>query len=162
MEVRKEVGLFRFRAQPSGPDLAQPLSEVVEVSASTRKREIAYRVVDAVERGDFSTLMSLCCENVRIWHNFDNREVSLRDNLPVLRHLSSSCRLSYEEIRIFETESGWVQLHVLRAVYADGSERRVPACQVFTLGADGKIERFEEYTDGTQLMAVGNPPAGAA
>ncbi|MDF3311057.1 hypothetical protein P3H15_39345 [Rhodococcus sp. T2V] len=132
------------------------------MSASIHKTELAYRVVDAVVRGDFGTFMSLFSVNGRVWRNFDNREISLKDNLPILKRISANCRLLYEEVRIFETKSGWIQLHDLRAIYADGSECRVPSCQVFRLGADGKIARLEEYLDGAQLMALGTTPAGVA
>jgi uncharacterized protein len=122
------------------------------------KTDLSRRIIGSVEQADFDTLLSLFEDGAPIWHNFDETEVTLQDNIPLLRQLSATCKLSYEDVRIHETETGWIQFHLMRATYPDGSEHRVPACQVFTLGESGRVARFEEYLDSTQLFAVGTPP----
>jgi len=115
---------------------------------------LSKRLTDAVSAGDFATVRSMFAPEGRIWHNFDNAEVTLEENLPQLEGLLARCDLHYEDVELVPSDAGWVQLHTVRAVYGDGRERTLPCCQVFRLGPDGKIVRLEEYLDGSGLAAV--------
>jgi ketosteroid isomerase-like protein len=126
------------------------------VAAMTPKEmeALADRLMGAIEAGDIETVKSCYAPGVAIWHNFDEIDQSLEDNLKVMhwmaRHLLER-KYTIEKRRYFE--DGMLQQHVLTGITPDGTPFRMPACIVFTM-RQGRIARLEEYLDTAQTAPL--------
>ena len=105
----------------------------------------------AIERGQVDEIRAMYAPDALIWHNNDDVEQPVEQNLQVLAWLVSRLRdRRYEEVRRVIVDDGFIQQHVLRGEGPGGRLSMPAMMRVFT--ADGKITRIEEYID----------PAGAA
>lgn len=113
--------------------------------------DIAERLFAAIEAGDLDAVRDLYAPDAVIWHNTDEAEQTVEQNLRVLGwvvdHLADR---RYEEVRRSPTPTGFVQQHVLRCTRGDGTRVEVPACLVVTC-AGGRIVRLEEYLDSAHV-----------
>ncbi len=116
--------------------------------------QLAQRLFAAIEQGDVEASRELYDANARIWHNTDNVEQTVEQNLRVLRWLvRNTAQRRYEDVRREQTASGFVQLHVLRLHFHDGRVVHVPACLVAQVRA-GLITRIDEYLDSAHTAAI--------
>ncbi|MFF0492005.1 nuclear transport factor 2 family protein [Nocardia sp. NPDC004068] len=116
--------------------------------------ELADRFFAAVSAGDVATLTELYAPDARIWHNDDNAEQTVAENLRVLRWLSRTVEdLRYEDIRRHPLPDGFAQQHVLRGRLAGHGALEVPAC-LFVRVREGRIVRIEEYVDSAATSAL--------
>lgn len=109
--------------------------------------ELADRFVRAIEAGDEATIRAIYAPDAQIWHNHDNADQSVGENLRVLRWLIRT--LSSRHYRVLRREAlsnGFLQQHVLEGVLPDGRPFALPACIVCTV-VGGRIARLEEYLD---------------
>jgi ketosteroid isomerase-like protein len=116
--------------------------------------QLAERLMAAITVGNVDEVRHIYAPNAVIWHNNDNLEQSVDDNLAVLgwvvKHISN---LRYEIVRRQRTDSGFVQQHVLRGTAPNGKPLEVPACLVCTV-RDGRITRLDEYLDSAHLAPL--------
>jgi ketosteroid isomerase-like protein len=109
---------------------------------------------DAIERGDVDAVRAIYAPDARIWHNFDQVEQSVDDNLRILGWMASAfTKRSYEVTFRKEWDDGFVQQHVLHLTKKDGTVVALPACIVARV-VDGKITRIDEYLDSAQSAAL--------
>jgi ketosteroid isomerase-like protein len=121
--------------------------------------DLAERLFAAIVAGDVDAVRGIYSPDARVWHNFDQVEQTVDENLRVLRWLVRSVAgLRYEEIRRQATDSGFVQQHVLRGTSPTGKPIELPACMVCTV-KDGRITRIEEYFDSAQLAPLATDPS---
>ena len=121
--------------------------------------ELAERLIAAIVAGDVEAVRDIYSPNARIWHNFDQLEQTVDENLGVLRWLVRNVSsLRYEEIRRHRTDAGFVQQHVLRGTSRSGQALELPACLICTV-KDGHITRLEEYFDSAQLAPIASNPS---
>src|SRR5436190_23284330 len=82
---------------------------------------LADRLMGAIEAGDIETVKTCYAPGVAIWHNFDEVDQSLEDNLKVMhwmaRHLLDR-KYTIEKRRCFA--DGMLQQHVLSGITPDG------------------------------------------
>ncbi len=116
--------------------------------------QLAERLMAAITAGNVDEVRNIYAPDAVIWHNNDNLEQSVDDNLAVLgwvvKHIAN---LRYEIIRRQRTDSGFVQQHVLRGTAPNGQPLEVPACLVCTV-QDGRITRLDEYLDTAHLAPL--------
>jgi uncharacterized protein len=108
---------------------------------------LAERLVQAIESADEAAITAIYAPDARIWHNFDNKEQSVEENLRVLRWMTRT--LSKRHYRVLRREAfpgGFVQQHILEGVLPDGQRFELAACLVCTV-KDGRISRLDEYLD---------------
>ncbi|MBI5949674.1 MAG: nuclear transport factor 2 family protein [Chloroflexi bacterium] len=116
--------------------------------------EVADRIFAAIQAGDVEAVRALYDPEIRVWHNFDQVEQTLDENLRVLAWMSRKVKdRRYEEVRRFETADGFVQQHILRGIAPNGERLECPAA-VFCTVKDGKITRIEEYLDTAQTAVL--------
>jgi len=116
--------------------------------------EVADRIFAAIQAGDIEAVRALYHPDARIWHNFDQVEQTLDENLRVIAWMARTVKgCSYDEIRRFETADGFVQQHILRGIAPNGERLECPAA-VFCTVKDGKITRIEEYVDTAQFAVL--------
>jgi ketosteroid isomerase-like protein len=116
--------------------------------------QLASRLIAAISDNDIDALRGVYASDVVIWHNFDQVEQSLEDNLKVMMWMAKRMPdKHYDEIRRQPTPNGFVQQHVLRGTAPDGTAVEIPACLIVTI-ADGRITRLEEYLDTKDAAAL--------
>ena len=116
--------------------------------------EIGERFIAAVEAGDLEAVRSLYHPDARIWHNFDQKDQTVEENLRVLAWMTRRVKeRRYEEVRRVETPTGFAQQHVLRGIAPNGEALEMPAA-IFCTIQDGLITRLEEYLDTAQSAVL--------
>lgn len=115
---------------------------------------LAERFFAAIPKGDLEAVRAIYAPDARIWHNFDQKEQSVDENLAVLSWVVSNVsELRYEDVRRFPTPGGFVQQHVLRGRAKSGAAVDIPACIVCAV-ANGRITRLDEYLDSAQTAPL--------
>ena len=115
--------------------------------------DLGNRLVAAIVAGDADAVRAIYAPDARIWHNFDQREQDVDENLRTLVDLHGRATgLQYTEIRRFTSPGGFVQQHVLVGTAAAGP-LQMPAMIRFWVN-DGRITRLEEYLDTRQAMVL--------
>lgn len=115
---------------------------------------LAERFVDAIERADVETIAACYAPDARIWHNFDNADQTVEENLKVLRWMARVLpERRYDILRRVAIPGGYLQQHVLRGTRANGEAFSMPACLVVQV-KDGRIARLEEYLDPAQAAVL--------
>lgn len=111
------------------------------------------RFVAAIQAGDVDTVREIYAPDAAIWHNFDEREQTVDENVVTLTDLHRRATgLEYTEIQRFASPGGLVEQHVLIG-QAKGGPLRMPAMIRFWV-EDGRITRLEEYLDTRQAMVL--------
>ncbi len=119
----------------------------------TEMNELADRLLSAIVAADIDGLRAVYAPDAEIWHNFDERNQTVDENVLTLDDLHSRASgLAYTEIRRFLAPDGFVQQHVLVG-QARGGPLRMPAIIRFWV-ADGRVTRLEEYLDTRQAMVL--------
>lgn len=119
---------------------------------------LAERYIAALENGDVETVRGIYAPDAKLWHNNDETEQTVDQNLRVLAWLIRA--LPERRYRIVRREilpDGFFQQHVLEGVLADGQPFAMHAC-VVVQAKDGHITRLDEYLD----PAAGAPLAAQA
>jgi len=118
--------------------------------------EIADRLFAAIERGDVEGVRGVYDPDARVWHNYDEVEQSVEENLGVLAWvIRTLADRSYDEVRRQPTTTGFVQQHVLRFTRGDGTRQEVPACLVVACDHEaGTITRIDEYIDSAHVARI--------
>lgn len=120
--------------------------------------DFAERFLHAIQIGDVAAMRACYAPDAKIWHNTDNVEQSLDDNVKVLNwFIAKLPDRSYRVLRREALKNGFLQQHVLEATLPDGSRWTMSACVVVTM-ANGLITRLEEYLDSAEakpLRAIG-------
>jgi ketosteroid isomerase-like protein len=114
---------------------------------------VADQLFTAIEKGDVDAVRSIYSPDAVIWHNNDELEQTVDQNLRVLQWVCDNlAERAYEDVRRQEWDGGFVQQHVLRFT-RDGQRLGVPACIVATV-SDGKITRIDEYLDSAHVARI--------
>ena len=116
---------------------------------------LAERFVAAIESGDIAGVQACYASDAKIWHNFDNLDQSVADNLKVLGWMAGVLEnRKYNILRRVVIPGGYLQQHVLTGrIVKTGTDFAMPACLVVQV-ADGQITRLEEYLDVAQAAAL--------
>ena len=118
--------------------------------------EIADRLFAAIEAGDVDAVQAVYDPGAVVWHNNDEVEQTVEQNLRTLAWvIDNLADRSYEEVRRQATAGGFVQQHVLRFTRGDGTRQELPACLVVACDHEaGTITRIDEYIDSAQLSRL--------
>lgn len=109
--------------------------------------EFAKYFMNVLEEGDVEKARACYQPDASIWHNFDDKEQTVEENLAVLGWMMRKSRKrTYDIKHLEEIAGGYLQQHVLTIEATDGTRISMPACVVVRM-RDGKIERIEEYLD---------------
>lgn len=115
---------------------------------------LAARFVAAIETADIDVIKACYAEDARIWHNFDNVEQTVDENLRVLRWMVRVLgERKYNVLRRVAFPGGYLQQHVLTGKRVNGEAFAMPACLVVQV-KDGRITRLEEYLDPAQAAVL--------
>lgn len=114
----------------------------------------ADRFIAALNVGDPALVREFYTPDATVWHNFDDADQTLDDNLRLLEWMVRKApQRSYRVLRREIVPGGWFQQHVVEARLANGREMKLFACCVITLEY-GRIRRIEEYVDPAQVAVL--------
>jgi hypothetical protein len=98
-------------------------------------------------------------DTVTTWHNVGEWEAEIKATPSRTRRVQAGAELRLQDVRCRVFDGGFVVQATTAGTSADGRPVRVPTCLVVNL-VDGKVARFEEYTDSAAAEALFGP-AGA-
>lgn len=114
----------------------------------------AERFMAALDGHDADTVRSFYAPGATCWHNFDNYDQPLEENMKLFAWMARKApERRYRVLRRELLPDGWMQQHVLEARLADGRQMTLFACCVITL-ENGLIKRIEEYVDPAQAAVL--------
>jgi len=115
--------------------------------------EISDRFFAAATAQDLDALRALYAEDARIWHNWDDHEQDVEENLTSLGGIPQRYdSFGYDGVRTVELPDGFLRQHDILAERG-GRSVRVPAI-LRGYVSDDRITRIEEYFDLGQLAPV--------
>ena len=122
--------------------------------------DVAERFFRAIEAGDVERIKAIYAPDAVIWHNNDQKEQTVEENLRVLTWVTRNLtNRHYRVKRRVAIPGGFLQQHVLEAQTANGPFS-MPACIVVEV-KDGRISRLDEYLDSGQTAALTTLARGA-
>lgn len=112
--------------------------------------DMSARFTRAITGPRLELLDDLLAEDFVMWYNFTNSLRTRDEVLPFFHAYFPTVNVSFDDIRLTATESGWIQQHRVNADGADGFKiRDLFTCLVVTV-AGGRIARIDEYVDSAQ------------
>jgi ketosteroid isomerase-like protein len=116
--------------------------------------ELADRFITGVQAGDQDGVRACYAPDAVIWHNFDNVEQTVDQNMRSLRWFARTLPdRRYRVLRREAIKDGFMQQHVLEATLPDGTAWAMPAC-VVAMVEDGLIARLDEYLDSAHAAVL--------
>lgn len=125
-------------------------------SSTETVTDAANRLFTAIERGDVAAVDAMWSDDIAVWRAGSRRgNLKTDDKARAMRviewFIGATTQRRYEILdrRLFDDGSapGFVQQHVLHATGHGGQSISLRVCIVIRVGADGLIERIEEYFD---------------
>lgn len=114
----------------------------------------AERFVGAIQSGDVATVRACYAPDAKLWHNTDNIEQTVDQNMKVLDwFIRTLPDRNYRVLRREALKDGFLQQHVLEATLPDGTAWKMSACCVIKM-EDGLITRLDEYLDSAEGKAL--------
>jgi ketosteroid isomerase-like protein len=120
---------------------------------SAEANAVVDRFFASIEAGDADGVRRCYADNARVWHNFDQINMTPEQNVATLHDyfLDFPTRKYTQARRSYASSDVVIQQHVLHLVRKDGREVDWPGCIVFRLTGD-KITELDEYVDLSSLM----------
>jgi ketosteroid isomerase-like protein len=129
-------------------DVDRRRESLVPSEANVEHIKLLDRIVVAAEAGDPADLLDIYAEGAVIWHNTDDMEQTVEQNMKVLAGMDRFLTdRKYDERRAHVFDGGVVQQHVLRGTKRSTGEPFEMKAVVVVLVEDGKIVRLDEYFD---------------
>jgi ketosteroid isomerase-like protein len=117
--------------------------------------DVANRLFDAIERGDYATVDGMWADDVLVWHSGDEKDNQRSRALKVIRwFMNVTTTRSYEILDRQFFDGGFVQQHVLRARRPDDVSIEMRVCIVIRVDAKGVITRIDEYFDPADMAPL--------
>lgn len=123
-------------------------------AAGEERVAVVDQIFDAIERGDSQAVRTCYAPDAKIWHNFDEHEQTVDENIALLEALIGILsERKYTLRERFTVPGGVVQQHDLDGVLPDGSKFHLPACIFFKV-EDDLITRIDEYFDSVHFAQL--------
>ncbi len=114
--------------------------------------DVADRLFAAIERGDAATVERLWDDDVLVWKSGEPVDREKKRALRVIDwFMDTTTERRYEILDRQFFDGGFVQQHVLHATGRNGGSISMRVCLVIKLGANGLINRIDEYFDPAEL-----------
>ena len=116
--------------------------------------DFAAKFVGAIQSGDVATVRACYGPDAKLWHNTDNIEQTVDQNMAVLDwFIAKLPDRNYRVLRREALKDGFLQQHVLEATLPDGTPWKMSACVVVRM-KNGVITRLDEYLDSAEGKAL--------
>jgi ketosteroid isomerase-like protein len=116
--------------------------------------DVADRLFGAIEQSDIATVERLWNSDVVVWKVADrdrDRERALR---VIAWFINTTTDRRYEILDRQFFDGGFVQQHILHANGRSGGSISMRVCIVIKLGANGLIDRIDEYFDPAEIAPL--------
>lgn len=114
--------------------------------------DVAPRFMAAVEAGDVDAARACMQPDAKIWHNYDNIEQTVDENMALLERMIDACeKRHYDITRLEPTSDGYVQRHCLYMTTKSGIDVKTNALALITV-KNGKISYIEEFLDPSAII----------
>jgi uncharacterized protein len=114
----------------------------------------AERFVSAIQTGDVEAVRACYAPDAKLWHNTDDIEQTVDQNMAVLNWFIKTLPDRYYRVLYRAAlKDGFVQQHILEATLPDGTKWKMFACVVVRI-ENGVIVRLDEYLDSAQGKAL--------
>jgi hypothetical protein len=114
----------------------------------------AERLTVAIAANDTMAMESIYAPTASIWHNTDQRDLSVPELLELLAAIDAVATADVAVHDRMVTDSGFVQTQVITYTFKDGRTTAFHAAMVAWVGDDGRITRIQEYLDGAGLQPL--------
>jgi ketosteroid isomerase-like protein len=120
----------------------------------TQILEFAERFVGAIQSGDVDAVRACYAPDAKLWHNTDDIEQTVDQNMAVLDWFIKTLPDRYYRVLYRAAlKDGFVQQHILEATLPDGTKWKMFACVIVRI-ENGVIVRLDEYLDSAQGKAL--------
>ena len=114
--------------------------------------DVADRLFAAIEESDAATVEQLWDDDVLVWKSAQPEDQVKKRALRVIDwFMETTTERRYEILDRQLFDGGFVQQHVLHANGRNGGSISMRVCLVIKLGANGLINRIDEYFDPAEL-----------
>ncbi|OBI20838.1 DUF4440 domain-containing protein [Mycobacterium sp. E2327] len=121
--------------------------------------DVADRLFAAIERSDAAAVDRLWSNDIAVWRSGARRDNDKARAMRVIDWFITATTERHYEIldrRLFDDGSvaGFVQQHILHATGHAGQSISMRVCIVIRVGADGLIDRIDEYFDPAEIAPL--------
>jgi len=117
--------------------------------------DVADRLFTAIEKGDRAAVDRMWSDDIAVWRVGERRDNEKTRALRVIDWFITATTERHYEIldrRLFDT--GFVQQHILHATGHAGQSISMRVCIVIRVGANGLIDRIDEYFDPADIAPL--------
>jgi len=117
--------------------------------------DVADRLFTAIEKGDRAAVDRMWSDDIAVWRVGERRDNEKARALRVIDWFITATTERHYEIldrRLFDT--GFVQQHILHATGHAGQSISMRVCIVIRVGANGLIDRIDEYFDPADIAPL--------
>lgn len=123
--------------------------------------DVANRLFTAIERSDVAAVDAMWSNEIAVWRVGSRRDDGKARAMRVIDwFIGATTQRRYEILdrQLFDDGSarGFVQQHILHATGHAGQSISLRVCIVIRVGADGLIERIDEYFDPAGIAPLMN------
>jgi len=117
--------------------------------------DVADRLFDAIENSDIAMVERLFSPEVAVWKSGDVRDNDHARSVRIIAwFVDATVDRRYEILDRQVFDGGFVQQHVLHALGRAGATIAMRVCIVIKVGADGLINRVDEYFDPADIAPL--------
>lgn len=117
--------------------------------------DVADRLFDAIENSDIAVVERLFSPEVAVWKSGDVRDNDHARSVRIIAwFVDATVDRRYEILDRQVFDGGFVQQHVLHATGRAGATIAMRVCIVIKVGADGLINRVDEYFDPADIAPL--------
>ena len=117
--------------------------------------DVADRLFAAIENGDAATVEQLWDDDVLVWKSGEPVDREKKRALRVVAwFIDTTTERRYEILDRQFFDGGFVQQHILHATAHTAGSISMRVCLVIKLGANGLINRIDEYFDPAELAPL--------
>jgi ketosteroid isomerase-like protein len=117
--------------------------------------DVADRLFAAIERADTAAIEALWDDEILVWHSgdaYDSRRARALKIIYWFINRTSERRYEILDRQLFD--GGFVQQHILHADGRNGGRIAMRVCIVIKIGANGLINRIDEYFDPAEMAPL--------
>jgi ketosteroid isomerase-like protein len=121
--------------------------------------DVADRLFTAIENSDIAAVERMWSDDIAVWRAGAHRDDDKARALRVINWFittTTQCRYEILDRQLFDSGSlgGFVQQHILHATGHAGQSISLRVCIVIKVGADGLINRIDEYFDPAEIAPL--------
>jgi ketosteroid isomerase-like protein len=125
------------------------------MSSESDMNALADRLTRAYEQNDIATITDCYMPEAAIWHNLDEVDQNVAEQLDATRWLNEKLKdLRYEILTRSFFDGGYVQQYVVHGTVTASGEPFRMALIMRVEVSDGRIKRLDEYLDSANLAPL--------